>query len=155
MLDLKFDWLKADEIENFKETMNSEEFLNFEKLGVKESDLISTRIYVVRVGNDVIGYFGLEKFESHTCCICFFYVKKELRGKGFGKRILKKIICEILNDTPYVYGLVDINNTIALNFYKKHFDFLIEIFGRRMVGKYNEAIMYVEDNCYEVVFKNE
>lgn len=153
MLDLKIDWLTAEETTEFKRVMNSEEFLNFAKLDIKESDLISTRIYVVRIDFDIIGYFGLDKFDDDSCCVCFLYVKKELRNKGIGKEIIRLITEEILKDTPYIYGIVDKENVNAIEFYKKHYKFLLEFNGFRGVYNYEQKFLYELDNAYEVVFK--
>lgn len=64
-----------------------------------------------------IGCFGIRKFEDSICELKRMYLKKEVRGKGIGKKLLKKAI-EIGENLTYKHMRLDtlpsMNSAIGL-----------------------------------------
>ena len=104
--------------------------------------------------NNFIGFFGLTSMD-YALCICFLYIFKDYRNKGYAKKILNTIKNEYHKDYPYIYLLVDKNNKAALTLYKPY-KFLANdrnsfIPGIMLEDALKNNMIYMVDNSYEVI----
>jgi ribosomal protein S18 acetylase RimI-like enzyme len=51
-------------------------------------------VYVVRVGDDIAGYFELERHEDQSVEIAYFGIRPEFFGRGLGGELLTRAVQE-------------------------------------------------------------
>ena len=96
--------------------------------------------------------------EASRVCLWGLYVKKEYRHQGIATTALNKFIAALVQSgVTYVYGVCDIANSIALEFYSRHFLFLkkdCKSFGVLKSDLSNISEYYTDGNELEVVFSS-
>ncbi len=96
------------------------------------------------------------KNESTSLCLWGLYVNREYRSHGIASKALKQFIEMLMSlGTSYLYGICELNNNLALNFYKKRYLFLMK--DNKTIGKLNDDLsnlseLYMTDGEVEVVF---
>ncbi len=122
----------------------------------------NTMTYAIKLveknNNKLVGCVSATRMDKNSTMLCLWglYVKKEYRQHGIASSALKQFIKMIMNlGTSYLYGVCQLKNKEALDFYKKRYLFLMN--DTKTIGKLNDDLsnlsdLYMPNGEIEVVF---
>lgn len=108
-------------------------------------------------GKKLVGCVSAAKLEENTTARCLWglYVKKEYRRHGIASSVLREFVTLLMSlGVTYLYGICNLNNSEALDFYKKRFMFLKKdgTIGKLKDDLSNLSDFYIRNNEIEVAF---
>ncbi len=117
--------------------------------------LKSKDVYTIVVkdsGDQICGYLCYKKRENGTIVISDFYVSSTVRGKGYGRKLMDKIVKKFPNKTIKLRCLKD--NKLGLKFYKKY-GFIITTVDTDEIGISSYELVYDSDVEIRIATNND
>lgn len=136
------DYMTLDDFEIIKDRLQ-EEFDEFWTPGVLFSELKNenTKYIVLKENNNILGFAGIW-ITPDTVELNNIVIKKDLRGKGYSKVLLEKLI-EISKETFREIFTLEVSeeNVVAINLYKKYGFENVGLRKKYYKGKYDAILM--------------
>ena len=136
------DYMTLDDFEIIKDRLQ-EEFDEFWTPGVLFSELKNenTKYIVLKENNNILGFAGIW-ITPDTVELNNIVIKKDLRGKGYSKVLLEKLI-EISKETSREIFTLEVSeeNVVAINLYKKYGFENVGLRKKYYKGKYDAILM--------------
>ena len=134
--------MTLDDFEIIKDRLQ-EEFEEFWTPGVLFSELKNenTKYIVLKENNNILGFAGIW-ITPDTVELNNIVIKKDLRGKGYSKVLLEKLI-EISKETFREIFTLEVSeeNVVAINLYKKYGFENVGLRKKYYKGKYDAILM--------------
>ena len=136
------DYMTLDDFEIIKDRLQ-EEFDEFWTPGGLFSELKNenTKYIVLKENNNILGFAGIW-ITPDTVELNNIVIKKDLRGKGYSKVLLEKLI-EISKETSREIFTLEVSeeNVVAINLYKKYGFENVGLRKKYYKGKYDAILM--------------